>query len=190
MEEKRRAAQRRAAREAVARAQAALEQLRKLEAATPPSERQDLRIGSSEAEARKMKQGDGGVAPSYTVQVSTEAQSRMIVAVGLTTAACDTGELMPAVERVEQNCERETSDGDCRWRICDAQQCRAEPCSEHRPDRTMERRCLAGGRSAGAQWYRGQVCPIGFQSVFRSRSTITTPEVTIPDAPGFSADTR
>jgi len=69
MEEKRRAAQKRAAREALARAQAALEQLRKLEAATPPSERQDLRVSSSEAEARKMKQADGGVAPSYNVQV-------------------------------------------------------------------------------------------------------------------------
>lgn len=106
MEEKRRAAQKRAAREALARAEAALEQLRKLEAATPPRERQDLRVSSSEAEARKMKQGDGGVAPSYNVQVSTEAQSRMIVAVGLTTAAGDSGELMPAVERVEQNCGR------------------------------------------------------------------------------------
>src|SRR5260370_32354977 len=106
MEEKRRAAQKRAAREALARAQAALEQLRKLKAATPPSERQDVRVSSSEAEARKMKQADGGVAPSYNVQVSTEAQSRMIVAVGLTTAACDTGELLPAVGRADHNCGR------------------------------------------------------------------------------------
>src|SRR5260370_341026 len=54
MEEKRRAAQKRAAREALARAQAALEQLRKLEAATPPSQRQDLRVTSSEAEPRPL----------------------------------------------------------------------------------------------------------------------------------------
>lgn len=103
MEERRRAAQQRAAQEALVRAQAALQQLQRLEAATPASEHQDLRVSSSEAEARKMKQGDGGVAPSYNVQVSTEAQSRMIVGLGLTTAANDTQELMPAVERVEQN---------------------------------------------------------------------------------------
>ena len=101
MEERRRAAQQRAAREALARAQEALKQLQKLEAATPCSEHPDLRVSSSEAEARKMKQGDGGIAASYNMQVSTEAQSRMIVGVGLTTASNDTHELMPAMERVE-----------------------------------------------------------------------------------------
>lgn len=102
MEERRRAAQQRAAQAALARAQAALQQLRELEAATPASKHPELRVSSSEAEARKRKQGDGGIAPSYNVQVSTEGQSRMIVGVGLTTAANDTQELIPAVERVEQ----------------------------------------------------------------------------------------
>jgi hypothetical protein len=61
-------------------------------------------VSESEADARNMKQPDGGWAPSYNVQVTTEAQSRMIVAIGVTTAANDTQELMPALERVKENC--------------------------------------------------------------------------------------
>jgi transposase len=104
MEERREAAQRRAAREAVERAQAALKQLQQLEAGTAASQQAELRVSDSEAEARKMKQPDGGWAPSYNVQVSTEARSRMIVGIGLTTAANDTQELLPALERVKNNC--------------------------------------------------------------------------------------
>src|SRR5258708_30154884 len=109
MEERRQAAQRRAAREAVARAEAALQQLQKLEAHTVPSKRKDLRVSSSESEAGKMKQGDGGVAASYNLQVSAEGGSRMIVGVGLTMAANDTHELIPAVERVERTSGRKAN---------------------------------------------------------------------------------
>jgi transposase len=104
LDEKRRAAQGRAAREALKRAEAALEKLKKLEAVTAASEQKQLRVSESEADARNMKQPDGGWAPSYNVQVTTEAQSRMIVAIGVTTAANDTQELMPALERVKENC--------------------------------------------------------------------------------------
>ena len=102
MEERRRAAQQRAAREALGRAQAALEELKQLQAVTPASEHNDLRVSSSEAEARKMRQGDGGIGPSYNVQVSTEAKDRFVVGIGLTTAANDTQELLPALKRVEK----------------------------------------------------------------------------------------
>lgn len=101
LEEKRKAAQRRTAREAVERAEAALQQLLKLEAATRPSERAELRVSDSESEARKMKHPDGGWAPSYNVQVSTEARSRMIVSIGVSAEANDTHGLMPALERVK-----------------------------------------------------------------------------------------
>lgn len=105
-EERRRAAQRRAAREALERAQAALQALQQLEAQSAPSKRPDVRVSISEAEARKMRHGDGGVSPSYNVQVTTEGQSRMIVAIGLSTHAEDTQELLPAMERAEQNSGR------------------------------------------------------------------------------------
>ena len=100
-DERRQAAQARAAREALARAQVALEKLKLLEAATPPSEHKDLRVSPSEAEARKMKHGDGGVAPSYNMQVTTEARSRMIVGIGVSAAGNDMHELSPAIERVQ-----------------------------------------------------------------------------------------
>jgi transposase len=104
MEAKRAAAQQRAAREAVERIDGALKHLGELESQTRPEKRTKLRVSASEAEARKMKQPDGGFAPSYNVQVSTEAQSRFIVSVGVTQAANDTHELVPAVERVHRTC--------------------------------------------------------------------------------------
>jgi transposase len=104
MEQKRVAAQQRAARESVDRIQGALKQMKKREAETPPRQHAELRVSESEPEARKMKQPDGGFALSYNVQVSTEAKSRMIVGIGVTAAMNDTQELMPALEKVEANC--------------------------------------------------------------------------------------
>jgi transposase len=104
MDERRQAAQRRAAREAVERAEAALQQLKELEAKTAARQRAELRVSDSEPEARKMKQSNGGWDPSYNVQVSTEAQSRIIVAVGVTTDANDTQQLLPGLDRVQHNC--------------------------------------------------------------------------------------
>jgi len=104
MDERRRAARERAAREGLDRAQKALEKLKKLEKAAKPSEKGQQRVSVSEPEARKMKHADGGWAPSYNVQVSTEAQARIIVAIGLTTEANDTQQLTPALERVKENC--------------------------------------------------------------------------------------
>jgi len=104
MDEQRQAAQRKAAREALQRAEAALEKLKKLEKTASPSEQAELRVSESEPDARKMKQPDGGWAPAYNVQVTTEAQSRIIVGIDVTTAPNDTQQLIPALEKVEKNC--------------------------------------------------------------------------------------
>ena len=101
---RRAAAQQRAATERVQRMQSVMKQLKKLEAGASPSRRGEVRVSQTEPEARKMKHADGSFALSYNVQVSTEAKSGMIVAIGGTTAANDIAELMPALERVEQNC--------------------------------------------------------------------------------------
>jgi hypothetical protein len=103
-DQKRRAAQKRAAAEALKRAEEALEKLKNLEATTRPAQRDQLRVSESEPEARKMKQQDGGFAPSYNVQVTTEAQSRIIVGIGLSDSANDLHELLPALETAKQNC--------------------------------------------------------------------------------------
>ena len=103
LDERRQAAQQRAAREAVARGEAALKELEKLEARATPGDRADLRVSDSEPEARKMKDNNGGFHPAYNMQVTTEAQSRLIVAVGLTSENNDLHQLIPALERVQQS---------------------------------------------------------------------------------------
>ena len=50
-----------------------------------------------------MKQSDGGFAPSYNVQISSDAKADLIVGIGVSQAANDTAELPPAVERVKAN---------------------------------------------------------------------------------------
>jgi transposase len=104
MDERRHAAQQRGAREALQRAEAALEKMKKLEAKAKPSERKELRVSESEPDARNMKHPDGGWGPSYNVQVSTEAKSRMIVGIGVSTAVNDLQELIPALAQVKENC--------------------------------------------------------------------------------------
>lgn len=98
-----RAARERAVREKAARLKAALEELTHREAETAAAkERAKLRVSETEPEARKMKHADGGWAPSYNIQVTTEAKSRVIAAVEVTTAPNDTQELLPAVERARR----------------------------------------------------------------------------------------
>jgi hypothetical protein len=61
------------------------------------------RVSETDPEARVMKHGDGGYAPSYNVQLSTDAAHGLIVGVGVSQSSNDVGELMPAVQRIEQN---------------------------------------------------------------------------------------
>jgi hypothetical protein len=64
--------------------------------------KEQARVSLTEPEARMMKQGDGGFAPSYNVQLSTEASNKCIVGVGVTQAGSDYTELAGAMDRVEQ----------------------------------------------------------------------------------------
>ncbi len=50
-----------------------------------------------------MKDNDGGFHPGYNMQVTSEAQSRLIVAVGLTGDRNDLHRLIPALEQIEQS---------------------------------------------------------------------------------------
>jgi hypothetical protein len=103
MDERRRAAKARAAREALQRAEAAFEKLKQLAAKAKAKNQEKVRVSESEPEARNMKHADGGWGPSYNVQITTELKSGMIVGVGVSTAANDQHELMPALERAEAN---------------------------------------------------------------------------------------
>ncbi len=57
----------------------------------------------AQAAKSKMKDNDGGFHPGYNMQVTSEAQSRLIVAVGLTGDRNDLHRLIPALEQIEQS---------------------------------------------------------------------------------------
>lgn len=104
---RREAAQQRARREREKRLAEALEELKKIQASKESEEEQEqARVSLSEAEARFMKHGDGGLAPSYNMQVSTDAASGVIVGVELSQHASDDKELEPAVAEVQKNMGR------------------------------------------------------------------------------------
>jgi hypothetical protein len=96
-------ARERAIREKQERLEAALEELQRLQAEARSKKEKPLRVSMTDPEARIMKQADGGFAPNYNVQVSSDAKADMIVGIGVSQAANDTAELVPAVKRMEAN---------------------------------------------------------------------------------------
>jgi transposase len=102
-ERRQQAARQRAARAKVERLQQALEELQKVQAAPQgrgvPAER---RASATDPEARKMKQADGGYAPSHNVQIATDTAHGIIVGASVTQEGNDQHQLVPALEEVER----------------------------------------------------------------------------------------
>jgi len=97
-------ARQRALKEKQQRLEKALEAVQQIETSrSKASEKEKARASSTDPEARVMLQGNGAYGPAYNVQVSTDAQSKIIVGVGVTQASADAAELEPAVDRVEAN---------------------------------------------------------------------------------------
>jgi transposase len=94
-------ARQRAARERQERLEQALEEFNKL--AEEGKDKEKRRVSTSDPEARVMKQPDGGFAPSYNVEIDTDAKEGVVVAVGVVQAGNDFEQLEPGIERVEQN---------------------------------------------------------------------------------------
>lgn len=106
--ERQRGARERAVRERQSRLEQALEELGKIRQTKSGSTVQEsARVSLTEPEARIMKQSDGGYAPSYNVQLSTEASHKIIVGAGVSQSASDYGELMGAMDRVKENLGRQ-----------------------------------------------------------------------------------
>ncbi len=89
-------------RERLERLESALKEFDKLKASKSRVER----VSTSDADARVMKQAEGGSAPSYNVQISTDAANSLIVDIEVTQAGSDYQQLMPAMERLEQTLQR------------------------------------------------------------------------------------
>jgi transposase len=100
-------AQQRALRETKKRLNEALKELEQLEQSRSNKKTKEkkkaARASSTDPQARVMLGAKGAYAPSYNVQISTDAKAKVIVGVGVTQSSSDAGELEPAVERIEQN---------------------------------------------------------------------------------------
>lgn len=101
---RREAAQERAGRERVERLEAALKELREVQAGKKTEqEKEQSRVSVVEPEARLMKHGDHAITPSYNAQISTESTSKIIVGAHLSQCSSDARSLIPAIEEVTRN---------------------------------------------------------------------------------------
>lgn len=100
---RKRAAQERAVRERQQRLEQALEEVQKVRQAKRPQNKEQARASQSDPQARIMKQSDGGYAPSYNVQLSTESSHRVIVGTDVSQNGSDFVHLIGAMAQVEAN---------------------------------------------------------------------------------------
>jgi transposase len=100
-------AQVRARRQQQERLESALEELQKWQARKSGEKaKKETRVSTSDPQARAMHQPDGGLALSYNAQISTDAAQGLIVGVAVTQEPNDSGQLLPAVDRLEQRLEK------------------------------------------------------------------------------------
>jgi len=93
------AAAARAAREREERVAAALAELPKARTSKDTEQaKADVRVSTTDPEARVMKMGDGGFRPAYNVQLATDTESRVIVGVDVTNAGTDHAQTEPMLE--------------------------------------------------------------------------------------------
>jgi len=97
-----RAARQRAAQQREQRIRQALEQLPQVQAAKRRNgdKPEDARASTTEADARVMKMGDGGLRPAFNVQLATTCEDQVIVGVAVTNAGSDMAQMAPMVEQV------------------------------------------------------------------------------------------
>ena len=98
------AARQRSQREREERLEQALKELEKFrETKSDEQAKEQARVSLTDPQARIMKHSNGGFSPSYNVQLSTDATHGVVVGVGISQCGNDLLELLPAVNRLEQN---------------------------------------------------------------------------------------
>ncbi len=94
-------------REQQERLENALQELEKLQNRKHGEKAQSkVRVSSSDPHARVMHPSAGGLALSYNAQISAAAAQGLMVGVAVTQEANDTGQLLPAVERIAERLQR------------------------------------------------------------------------------------
>lgn len=103
MNRRRKQARMRAARERKENLEKALEQLEKVRKTKKGKEKEDARASISDPEARKMRHADGGFAPSYNLQLTTDVNNKIIVSVDVSQAGNDYEGLEKGIDKVIEN---------------------------------------------------------------------------------------
>ncbi len=105
------AARKRGARERVERIEQALQEHAKLTELRETQQREkgtkvdleQLRISTTDPEARRMKMPDGGTRPAYNVQLATAVESGIIVGVDVTNSGGDGGQMAPMLDQIAKD---------------------------------------------------------------------------------------
>lgn len=109
-------AQRRAARERVQRLEEALAEVERLQAGKRNEKDKPCYASVSDADAQFMWTSDHGLAPSYNVQLVTDAAHKLVVDVAVSKQPSDAYHLLPALDRVRGHCgvypQQAVADGD------------------------------------------------------------------------------
>lgn len=95
-------ARQRGARERLARLQKAQEELAKIQQTRTEKEKSEARVSLTDPQSRIMKQNDGGYAPSFNLQLTTDVKNTLIVSLEVTQEGGDTRQLQPAMERLQR----------------------------------------------------------------------------------------
>ena len=105
------AAKQRAAAERHTRLLLGLAELEKIRVGKTKTEQAQARVSLTDPEARNMKDGHGGFAPSYNLQLTTDVKNKIIVDVNVTQQSNDQKQLAPALERLQPWAGRMIVDG-------------------------------------------------------------------------------
>jgi transposase len=103
MNRRRMRARARVARERKENLEKALEELEKVRSSKKGEEKENARASISDPEARKMRHADGGFAPSYNVQLTTDVDNKIIVGVDVIQARNDYEGLQKGIDQVVEN---------------------------------------------------------------------------------------
>lgn len=93
-------ARRRAVRERVERLEEALVEVERLQAEKKWEKEKPSQASTTDADAQFMRTSDHGLAPSYNVQLTTDATHKLIVDVAVSRQPSDSLHLLPALDRV------------------------------------------------------------------------------------------
>jgi hypothetical protein len=70
---------------------------------TPTKPKTPPRASTTDAQARRMKMGDGGFRPAYNVQFATDSRTRMIIAMDVTNQGTDVGFMQPMHAKIRSD---------------------------------------------------------------------------------------